>query len=241
MRAGPRRGRLLAVEREAVDRTARSAGGILSPVMYRITGDKDYDCPFIGQAVSVGGNHGEENEVVAEGDFVICSLFNVGHRVLLGGQPTYSIMTVNVAGKLNPETYEVQPVQHYVLARPAPDRAKRLATGASIIELSGPVVTTDDVGRGNGLKAEWGEVISVGPGQMLDGQWEEPECLPGDMILYDASHSSVPVTIRSQPFVLVSCMQIIFAVGEKDEEEWIQKRLRDRKMESHARRVLAFP
>ena len=238
MKAGPRRGKILAVEREAVDRTARS-DGILAPVMYRITGDKDYDCPFIGEVIADGGSYSKENRAVSLGDYIVCSLFNVGHRVLLSGQPTYSIMTIHIGGKLDPLTFELKPVQHYVLVAPNPERAKRLSTGGSIIELSSPVVTTDDVSRGNGLRAEWGEVLATGPGQMVDGHWEAPDCSPGDMVLYDANYGTTPVLVKGRPYVLVSCLQIIFSVAEKDEETWIQKRLKDRAEESGRRRALA--
>jgi hypothetical protein len=41
-------------------------------------------------------------------------------------------------------------------------------------------------------------VVAKGPGAWIDGNWLEPECEVGDLILYDKSHSTIPVMIRGQ-------------------------------------------
>lgn len=223
----PGAGRIFVVEREEKDRSARTSGRILAPVMYSITGDKDYDCPFMGEVVAAGATPPDEKASAKVGDFVIASLFNIGHRLLLGGRPTYSMLARNVAGTLNTETYKVKPAQHYILVKPNLERAKRLIMGHSLLLLADSVVQTDDT-PDRGFHAEYGEVVAVGPGQIIEGAFVKPECKPGDMVVFDASHSTVPVTIRGEAMALVSSVQVIGVSEKESEDEWINEVLRDR-------------
>ena len=52
-----------------------------------------------------------------------------------------------------------------------------------------------------------GEVVAVGPGRWHEGQFLKPSCAPGDMLLYDCSHSTLAVTIRGEKFTLVASTQ----------------------------------
>ena len=227
----PTKNRVLAVEREAFDRSVRSTG-IIAPTNYSITGERDYDCPFIGRVVAVGDMY--HKGVFHEGDHIVLNLFNVGHRLMLAGRPTYSIHAFGIGGVIDPETITVRPVQHYVLVKPNLERAKRVVTGGSLVLLADSVVESDDLGS-RGLHCEYGEVVDVGPGQWLEGGWTEAECEPGDLICFDASHSTIPLTLRGQKFALVPASNIIGQVSPEEEDAWIDKVLRERAREAKER------
>lgn len=232
----PTKDRVFAVEREAFDRSVRGAG-IIAPTNYSMTGDRDYDCPFIGRVVSVGDLAPEASgngEVFKEGDHIVLNLFNVGHRLMLAGRPTYSIHAHGIGGIIDPETATVRPVQHYVLVKPNLERAKRVVTGGSLVLLADSVVQSDDLGS-RGLHCEYGEVVAVGPGQWLQDGFTQAECVPGDLICFDASHSTIPLTLRGRKFALVPAMNIIGQVSPEEEDEWIDKVLRERATEQRER------
>jgi co-chaperonin GroES (HSP10) len=227
---GTKHGRYHVVERESIDRTWRGAG-IIHPTMYNMQGDRDHDTSFMGEVIEVPSacdRSGYERPAADMGALVICSLFNVGYRFSLGGLLVYSIRNPYIAGILNPETKTVKPAQHFVLVKPNMKRAKRVVTGHSLVELADMSVCADDMPEG--IKCEFGEVVMVGPGQYIDGGWVEPGCKPGDMVLFDATHSTVPIMIKGEPYTLVSALQIIWGIAQGDEEEaWIQTMLSKRR------------
>jgi co-chaperonin GroES (HSP10) len=231
----PTKDRVFAVEREAFDRSVRGAG-IIAPTNYSMTGERDYDCPFIGRVVAVGSMpEAPDGSLVFEvGDHVVLNLFNVGHRLMLAGRPTYSIHAHGIGGVIDPETVTVRPVQHYVLVKPNLERAKRVVTGGSLVLLADSVVQSDDLGS-RGLHCEYGEVVAVGSGQWLQDGWTEAECEPGDLICFDASHSTIPLTLRGEKFALVPVGNIIGQVSPEEEDAWIDKVLRERATEARER------
>jgi hypothetical protein len=58
---------VLCVEDEHVDRTARSAGGIITPVSYTLSGRDKADSLFIGRVVEVGPGRPNPMRTLLEG------------------------------------------------------------------------------------------------------------------------------------------------------------------------------
>jgi hypothetical protein len=120
------------------------------------------------------------------------------------------------------KTYRVGPVQHYVLIRGNGKRIeKRIqkAISRSAIWVPTEGMATDDRGprRHSGITAAYGEVVDQGPGRWEEGKWFEPQCSPGQLVLYDSSYATLPITIRGQAMVLVASTQIVDIVEDRPE------------------------
>ncbi len=188
--------------------------------MYRLTGsDNDRDRVFLAEVVRVGTGEvfrgHPEVFVAAEGDIILANLSNVDYRVHLQGQAYWLLQNKSVAATLNRETWKVTPAQHYTLVRPDPEAAHMATTGGTLIRLSeGDASATDHVRAG--LKSEWGRVIACGPGRHFDGEWLAPPCKPGDLILYDRSHSTLPLLVRGDSETLVAAHQVLYVEPAED-------------------------
>lgn len=122
------------------------------------------------------------------------------------------------------ETYELTPIQDLILVRTGPtpsllatatepltveERALRHMRGnEGRVWLPTEDMATDDV-RSPAIKAEYGEVIAVGPGRWRDGRWSEPPCKEGDLVLFDGSYSTLPIRIRGERYTLVPAPQLV--------------------------------
>lgn len=214
--------RILAREVSFVEQNARSAS-VLAPVMYRLTGDNDRDRAFIAQVVRVGEGetlyHGHpEVFVVKPGDVLVMNLSNVSYRLHLYGQPFWMVQNRYVAGTIDTKDWTVQPQQHFCLVRSNPARKHALIAGGGLIHLAdGDANSTDHLQHG--LKADCGEVIACGPGRWLEGDFVRPPCKPGDFVLYDTSHSTLPLLIRGESMTLVAAHQILLTEPVPDSEE----------------------
>jgi co-chaperonin GroES (HSP10) len=220
---------ILTREREDIDWTARSEGGILSPVLYRVTGDKDRDTLFMAEVVEVGpglplvtlDEHYElghvlrlrpEAFVVAPGDMLMMSLYNVSYRIHRGGKPHFVVQNRYVAGKLSREAtgeYAAVPLQQYVLLKAAPERAQQIMNGPLIWTSDGDSDKADDVGHGQGIMASYGEVVAIGPGRWDEYRFVRYEGQVGDLVLFDRSHSTLDINIQGRKYTLVDARQIV--------------------------------
>lgn len=206
------------------DRGERAANGVMLPVLYEITGNAaSRDKPFVAEVLDVGpgitdhmGN--PEAMCVSPGDVFICNLHNISYRVTERGRKLYQVRNGVVYATIDKETLAVKPVQDLILVKKNEDRAllhmrgqARLPNGE--LWLPSEAMSTDDV-RSPAIVAEYGEVVATGPGRFRDGRWSEPPCKVGDLILYDASFSSLPVTIRGEAFTLVPAPQLVQIADE---------------------------
>ncbi len=226
-------------EREDIDWTARSEGGVLTPVLYRVTGDKDRDTLFMAEVVEVGpgvplitleqhatgdrigGPPGPlatvlalrpEVFVVAPGDMLMMSLYNVSYRIHRGGKPHHVVQNRYVAGKLTRQVtgeYGVQPLQQYVHLKPAPERAQRSMNGPLIWTSDGDSDKVDDVAHGQGIMASYGEVVAIGPGRWDEMRFVKYAGAVGDLVLFDRSHSTLDVNVQGRKYTLVDARQIV--------------------------------
>ncbi len=206
----------------AIDGSARTNGAIIAPIQYNITGMGDRDKLFIGDVIDVGPGivvGGEREKMcVKAGDTFLCNLHNLSYKLTAGGRQVYQVRNGVVYASLNPETFEVKPLQDLVLVRANEERALLHMRGKASLpggELWFPTeaMATDNV-RSPAIKLEYGEVVAKGPGRWKDGQWSEPPCKVGDLILYDSSYSTLPVTIRGESFTLVPAGQVAQVADE---------------------------
>jgi hypothetical protein len=197
---------------ETVDRASRSES-IINPAMYGLTAGSDrlFLCEVVrnglGQEV-----HGHPEVFVADpGDIAMLLENRISYRVQIGGEKHYLVRNNVIAGILNPETYAVKTVNHYVLVKPAEDRAVAFESRGTLWVPTDQMATDDEQNsklRRPGLVAGYGEVVDVGPGRWDEGMWKEPQCRKGDLVFFDASHSTLSCTIRGKPHTLVPCDQI---------------------------------
>lgn len=177
---------------------------------------------------------------VKPGDVFICNLHNISYRVTEGGQKTYMVRsgviyaTISVQPAVEsddaaiddilggnaegPKEFKVNPVQDLILVRKNEERALLHMRGRANLPngelwLPTEAMATDDV-RSPAIVAEYGEVVSVGPGRYRDGRWSEPPCKAGDLIIYDGSYSTLPIRIRGESFTLVPAPQLVKIADE---------------------------
>lgn len=206
-----------------LDRESRTSAGsnILAPTMYEISGG-DKDKLFLGQVVDTGPgvtiNGQKESMCVAKGDVLLCNLSNLSYRKTERGLKQYLLRNGIVLAVLGKD-FSVMPVRDSILVRngSAPSlaipgktveqRALEHMRGDGRIWLPTEAMETDDEREhkrySSAIVAEYGEVISVGPGCWHEGNWHAPACKPGDLILYDASYGTLPVTIKGEQYTLV--------------------------------------
>lgn len=203
---------------EDVDRKSRGEL-ILNPSIYNLTA-QNTDKLFLAEVVRNGKGQvvkGHAEVFVAKPGEIAMLLENrISYRDQILGRRHYLVRNSSIAGILNPETFEVKPVNHYVLVKPAEKRAIAFESLPSADERMLWVQTdqtaTDDEQDGKlrrpGLIASYGEVVACGPGRWEDGTFLEPQCEVGQLVKFDASHSTIPCTIRGKPHTLVPADQI---------------------------------
>lgn len=153
------------------------------------------------------------------GDIVITNLSSISYR--MPAQPGCYLVRGNVIMALiDQESFRVGPVRDYALVRQNEDRTVA-AISRSEIWMPTEGMSTDDspVRKSTNIVASYGEVIDVGPGCWEDGQWKEPGCKRGELILYDASYATLPITVRGARMTLVASTQILDIVEEARGEE----------------------
>jgi co-chaperonin GroES (HSP10) len=185
---------------------------IETPVIVEVLAHQSRDKVFFGDIVAQGLGvevNGQRNPMVgARGDVFIANDNTISYRTHEKGVAFYVFRNTALMALLDPETFVIQPVQHYILVRENEKAALALSSSGGIW-LPTTDTTTDDEGErhNGGLRAEYGEVVAVGPGAWIDGQFKQPKGAPGDMILYDCSHSTLNVTLRGVRFTLVASTQ----------------------------------
>lgn len=209
-------------------------GRMESPVMVEVQAHQSRDKPFFGDIVAQGPGfeqHGVRNPMVGtRGDVIVTNTNMISYRVSENGVSMYLIRNSAMMALLDPERYLLTPTQNYILVRTGAaesilstpelrvtveDRALAISSRGNIWLPTTDTETDDEGDRFNvGLRAEYGEVVAVGPGRWHEGQFLKPTCAPGDMLLYDCSHSTLAVTIRGERFVLVASTQQAMAYRE---------------------------
>lgn len=214
------------------DRTVRATGGIIAPVAYEITGSAgSRDKPFIGEVVGCGPGLEDQNGnweamPVAVGDVLVCTVHNLSYRFAEAGVRQYQLRAGVAYATLDKETFQLTPIQDLMLVRTGPvpsivdksktveERALRHMRGdGGRLWLPTEDMSTDDV-RSPAIKAEYGEVVAVGPGRFRDGRWSQPPCKAGDLVLFDGSYSTLPIRIKGENYTLVPAPQLVKIADE---------------------------
>jgi co-chaperonin GroES (HSP10) len=119
---------------------------------------------------------------------------------------------------VNQETKMVDlcPLQGFIVCKTNEARAQRIMMGDSKIiapfgdaQLSGGSEYTPDGRKQTQMKVAVEEVVQQGPGAVVDGMWQEPNCRQGDMLVYDTSVSPISFTIGGQKYTLVHQRHVI--------------------------------
>lgn len=187
--------------------------GLEVPVIVEVLAHQSRDKPFFGDIIAHGPGveqHGVRNPMIGERGTVILTNDNmISYRINEKGAVYYLIRNSAIMGTVDPDTFVIQPEQHYVLVKENEKAALALSSRGPIWVPTMDMETDDESTRHNvGLRAEYGEVVACGPGRWQDGQFQRPTQNPGDVVLYDCSHSTLAVTIRGARFTLVACTQI---------------------------------
>jgi hypothetical protein len=216
---------VLAKEVEDLDRRARMKPGskVIPPTMYEVVGGSQ-DKMFIGEAVDTGPGltiQGHpEHMCVAQGELFIANLCNVSYKLAENGEKRYLYRNGVIAAALDRETFDVKPLQNYILVNLDEEgdlRALQHASGGTIWVPTSSFETDDSAQHNKyGLIGEYGVVIDQGPGCWRDGNWLCPMTEPGDLIIYDASFGTLPVTIRGKPYTLVPSDRVAL-IAERSE------------------------
>lgn len=208
-----------------LDSESRSAGGIYAPNSYELGGGEQ-DKLFLGEVLDVGpgvtinGQH--ESMAVAQGEIILCNLSNLSYRITERGRKTYQLRNGIILAVLDRKDFSVRPVLNCILvtrgkSRVYPDktveqRSLEHMTADGTIWLPTEAMETDDQRErrrfGSAIVAEYGEVVAQGPGRWKDGNWIAPACKAGDLILYDASYGTLPITIKGEQYTLVPSEQM---------------------------------
>lgn len=220
---------LVLVKKSAIwSRTVFSVGSLMeAPVIVEVMAHQSRDKPFFGDIIAQGPGaelHGVRNPMVGKpGDVMVTNDNMCSYRVNEKGAVRYLYRNSTIMALLDPDSFKLAPVQHYILVRTGtaesiystPEERVTVEDRALALSSRGPIwvptegMETDDEGSrfNEGLRAEYGEVIAVGPGRWHEGEYQKPSCRRGDILLYDCSHSTLAVTIRGDRFVLVACTQ----------------------------------
>lgn len=191
----------------------RDSTGLEVPVVVEVLAHQSRDKPFFGDVIQNGPGieqHGVTNPMVARrGDVIVTNDNMISYRINEVGAVYYLIRNTAIMATLNPESFELAPANHYILVMENERAALALSSRGAIWVPTMDMETDDEATRHNvGLKGEYGEVLATGPGRWADGRLDKPTQNPGDMILYDCSHSTLSLTIKGQKFTLVPCTNV---------------------------------
>ena len=193
-----------------------SGSQLVASTSYKITGDAARDRPFVGEVLAVGPGRRQPESgqrssppPCSPGDIVVTNLSSISYR-LPAQAGVYLVRGPVIMAIVDRDTCRSRPVQHYVLVRSNDERTRRVISKGPIW-IPTEALSTDDspVRRSTNIVAAYGEVVAVGPGRWHEGIWQQPSCEPGQLVLYDASYATLPITIRGERMTLVDCNQVL--------------------------------
>lgn len=214
------------------------ASPTFSPDTKLVTPDQETghrDRILVCQVMTKGpGNvsRGTLNEcTLKSGDLVVVNNYHKGFTFNLGGDGVSTFNWEHIMCQLkvseSEELIQLIPLQAYIICRRNEKRAepifmgKRAGSGGKRILLPGAdamnsgEMEMDDRGRPKSQpKVACEEVVECGPGAVVDGAWQIPNCAPGDMVIYDTSVAPVQIRLQGMAFTLIHWRHVILTIRD---------------------------
>jgi co-chaperonin GroES (HSP10) len=157
---------------------------------------------------------------VRSGDLVVVNLYHLTHEVRVDGPFRQTFNWENIMARLDEcadGSHNLDPLQGYILCKRNEARAARIMMGeqgrihlpGGDSHLTGNVVTDERGKKQEQLRVAVEEVIKVGPGQVVDGLWQEPPQVAGNMVMYDTSVAPVQIRVGGESYTLVHMRHVI--------------------------------
>lgn len=152
---------------------------------------------------------------VKNGDLVVANLYHKGFAFSVantGDVCTFAWEHLMLKLLVNDrdKSIDAEPLQAFLVCRRNETRAKEILQGnSSIIRPYGDATasgdpTIDEKGRRKDApKVAIEEVVSVGPGCVIDGVFQVPSQQPGDMVLYDTQVAPLQFRLQGVAYTLV--------------------------------------
>lgn len=163
---------------------------------------------------------------LSQGDLIVVNFFHKSHELLLQGNSVLTINWEHVMAKLNindeTKTVDLLPLQAYVVCQRNEAKAQKIMMGDSLI--LAPGVDSQVVGGGNvdergkpkeQIKIAVEQVVSCGPGAVIDGLFQAPSYEPGDMVMYDTSVAPVQFRLAGSAYTLVHYRHVIMSFRDE--------------------------
>lgn len=165
------------------------------------------------------------------GDLALVNLYHRAHEFVVLGDQISTFNWENIMGFIRVDeankSIDLTPLQGFVVTRANEERAQMVMMGrlaGKILNPSGDAQLTGgssfsaDGKRVEQIKVACEEVVSVGPGAVIDGLWQEPRCKPGDMVMYDTSTTPVSFVAGGRGFTLIHWRCVLGTFRERNAE-----------------------
>jgi co-chaperonin GroES (HSP10) len=171
---------------------------------------------------------------IKSGDYVVANLFHRSHEPCILGEYHSLFPWENIMAKLMVDevakSMGLDPLQAYIICKPNEAVAQRLMMGErKIIAPFGDAQFSGSADEPMPLpgrkdrapersKTVIEEVVSVGPGAVVDGVWQEPpQSLVGGMVMYDTSVAPVRFVALGEQYTLVHWRHVLFSFRKRPE------------------------
>jgi len=159
---------------------------------------------------------------IKEGDIVVANLFHRSHTPTVAGHNFSLFNWENIMAKIDIDEVNkgisMAPLQAYLICQPNEERAHRFIMGKSMIMNPGIDMQVsggdrfDERGKPKEqTKTVVEEVVQVGPGAVVDGMWQEPPNLVGDLVMYDTSVAPVRFMVQGAVYTLIHWRHVLLS------------------------------
>jgi hypothetical protein len=189
------------------------------------------DRTVVAQVVTAGpGNisRGTLNEcTLRAGDLIVVNYFHKSHELLLQGENVVTfnwehVMAKIVVDEVN-KTTDLIPLQAYIICKTNEKRAQKIMMGKDSLLLA-PSMDSQFTGGSaynhkgkpvEQIKVAIEEVVSCGPGAVIDGCFQQPYHQAGDMVMYDTSVSPVTFRLAGEKYTMVNYRSVIMTFRDE--------------------------
>lgn len=158
---------------------------------------------------------------VQPGDLVVVNWFHKTHELLLQGDNVITfnwehIMAKVVTDETN-KTASLAPLQAFIICKRNEDKAQKIMMGADSVILA-PSLDSQVTGGSRynekgkpqeQMRVAIEEVVACGPGSVVDGAFQTPPQMAGDMVMYDTSVSPVQFRLQGEAYTMVHYRSVI--------------------------------